>query len=1389
MKKLSKVLAVVSALSLLSASFFGCKGAEEPSGSTGNGSGPGEVVTEKGVTDYRIALTFDSAPTVNADSTGKVKIFKADGTEIDTISVNEGAAVKDATYYTGASSTSGKISKIAVKDNLIHVDGNDLVIVPHTDSNGYSLLEPASTYFVLVDDGVISGTLKGNAVTSVTDKSVWTFTTKPAAKISGNTINVNKDGTGDFYTIQGAFDYLRKNEKTGDWTINVAAGNYHERLFYYGDANITLVGEIKDGTFGSDVKVDWKNVDDWGDGGARSRATFLVQGKCNMVIKNMTFINTYSRTDDGDDGSTQAETISYDATGNLIAYNSSFYSHQDTLYIGKTGNRSWFYKCYIEGDTDFIWGYADVALFEECSLRMVRDTAKDNQQDIIFAARSDIEQPANKGFVLLNSKVLIDEGVTGYYGRNSGADTQATVYNNVFDIKGTLGETLYSSKPSKQIYDVNGDLAIGYRDGFNYKDEAKTELIDESKRLEGCDALTARVANREYSGRYVILNRGYKYAENIYKSAPAWDISAYEKEFEATEDKSKNQIFVEPAAAWKIVGGATVELKAYDFEGKDISSSVTWSSTEKLDDSENYPDKITVSLENGTLVTKKSTSGTVTVKIEKDGFTDEAYIYVIPTYVPVAKVEFAADTVSSMNKGALADVNVTLSAEDTSKEVSDTNVVWTVSDSSVIKFFNKTDNKFVDTITTAIPEVQVYAFGSGKATLTATSADNTSGNSSEIEVSAKVSEWNPVAAGVQVNTDIQNNVVGTYNTMIIDASTNHTKNGKSAKMGLKPGNTRMQTRNVILSIPVTADCDIVVTVETAPATPADATTAAGLNYSGMYADGTKVVWDEATLSYTVKFDYETQAVDGDKLQVTSSTKGDNSGDFTAATKYAQLVFGSTDIYIMSIKQTTDGQEYSYTDPVALDVEIAFADKTDVILDLNGTSASTRTAAVTGPDSTGAIIKYASDNEKVATVNAETGAVTAVGIGYATISASTAADDQSTTFKSDSYIVYVKDTTAVADSYKLKLTDIKTPQNAGTYDFGVVSGTKAYWNDASHGWAVNNGGTLSFTVNGASTVKVGGCQYGKDAELSLSDGVTTVSGTYTKDCAGATELTWEGTEKAVLTLTVSGGNVYIPFVQVVSAAAELDPKFNTIYSYNLEKVGTGTYASDDGVLATAATGGNQTSGHGCHFAVGNTLTVKVAGASKISLLGCQYGADSDVKVTSSSGEELGTFTWKKGSACGDVSTFEYTGSADTLTLTIVTGGNTYLHGVVVVPGDLSYNLEKVGTGTYASDDGVLATAATGGNQTSGHGCHFAVGNTLTVKVAGASKISLLGCQYGADSDVKVTSSSGEELGTFTWKKGSACGDVSTFEYTGSADTLTLTIVTGGNTYLHGVTISY
>ena len=426
------------------------------------------------------------------------------------------------------------------------------MIITHTDNTGYSKLAFDTEYTVDLSQ-LISG------------ETTKTFRTKPAPAITNNTITVGKEG--NFHGIQGALSYLQKTSATGDWTISVAEGTYHERLAYYGSANVTIVGP-EDDSYDSKAVIDWKNNETWNTG-TRARANFLWQGG-NLTLKNITLKSTYLRKD-GSGNNHSNEVLYFDSATYLVAYNASFLGHQDTLLLGNNGGRAWFYKSYIEGDVDFIWGTADVALFEDCALHITGD---DTNTDYIFASRTPvIEGKIGKGFVLLNSAVTIDEGIKAYYGRNSGSDTQATVLNNRFN--STPETTLWASAAGTNETDVKGDAAVGYKD---YNNTISNTTIDTNKRLQDTWELSERIAKREYNGRHVILNRNYNIKTGAYETEDIWNISAFETEFKATTDESKKNVFIEPVFVPYLVGSNN-ELKSTTFTASSFTDGDTFTFT------------------------------------------------------------------------------------------------------------------------------------------------------------------------------------------------------------------------------------------------------------------------------------------------------------------------------------------------------------------------------------------------------------------------------------------------------------------------------------------------------------------------------------------------------------------------------------------------------------------------------------------------------------------------------------------------------------------------------------------------------------------------------------------------------------------------------------------
>ncbi len=736
MKKLRKVFATFAAVAMLGVSFFSCSGGGsdskkdttivvDPAVGIQEEAGldlPELELTEtysvsagtlaEAYEDASLYIKFDGAPEVNrtasvkgdASNNKSVKILKSDGTVVDEIF----ALAEQIT----SQATNASYKTINVKNQLIAINGNVIVIKPHT------ALAAETTYYVTIDNGLLVGKVNGSNFAGISDASTFTFTTRSAPTISGNTISIGKDK--DFSKIQSAFDYLA--DKSGDWTLEIDKGYYNERLsFANANVNVTMVGiDETEGDLGANTVIYWKNnngkegtANDGWNPASRTRAAFLYEGG-DLTIKHLTFANTISRSVVGKDG-TQAEALYYDAKGKIVAYDSSFKSHQDTLLLGNQAGRGWFYKCYVEGDTDFIWGYPDVVLFEECQIRCLYDDAEavTNHTSYIFASRSMHTANANKGLVLFNSTISVDDGVAAYYGRNSGSDTQAAVVFNKFE---KIESSLWYEGSTKYDEDVEGVCSVGYKDyGNTYSDGS---VIDTSSRKDGCYGLSKEVAEREFCGRNAILNRGWDATNRVYKACTEqWDLSALETEFGASEDASKKMIYVEPTYLPYLDGNSSTSFAFTDYAGNALSGVTLTSGDESV---------ATVS---GTTVTAvENQTSLVTITATKDDMSGVTRINVIPEVISATDIALTyngSDAAFEIDK----DDKVTLNAVFTPAETTDQSITWTSSDTNVLRVTGSgaLGNGLDATVT---------GFGLGTATITATST-KTPSVSKSIEITVK----------------------------------------------------------------------------------------------------------------------------------------------------------------------------------------------------------------------------------------------------------------------------------------------------------------------------------------------------------------------------------------------------------------------------------------------------------------------------------------------------------------------------------------------------------------------------------------------------------------------------------------------------------------------------
>lgn len=285
--------------------------------------------------DMQFKLTFNIAPVLQ--SSGNIKLFQSNGTLIETINLS---SIPSGTPMSATWPWTETLNSTTIRVIPVTVDGNSLYIRFSIGAMNYN-----TSYYITVDQNIFSNasSLGFNGISA----NSWNFTTR-SAPASDNNYIVSADGTGDFATLQGAFDYMTSGQNT---RIFIKNGTYIGLAFIKNKNNFTIEGESKDGVFIKGFNNSNLNTS------THWRSVINIQGD-DINIFNLTFINTTPN------GGSQAEVLKVNGNRVVIA-NCEFYSFQDTVLIeGKV----YFIDCMLEGDVDFIWGVGTV-FFQSCEIR------------------------------------------------------------------------------------------------------------------------------------------------------------------------------------------------------------------------------------------------------------------------------------------------------------------------------------------------------------------------------------------------------------------------------------------------------------------------------------------------------------------------------------------------------------------------------------------------------------------------------------------------------------------------------------------------------------------------------------------------------------------------------------------------------------------------------------------------------------------------------------------------------------------------------------------------------------------------------------------------------------------------------------------------------------
>jgi pectin methylesterase-like acyl-CoA thioesterase len=380
----------------------------------------------------------------------------------------------------------------------IMISGNTATIFPHNNKLAYN-----TTYYVTIDNSLFTGTVATVPFAGVA-ATAWTFTTQVAAPAAPTatgttTVTVAADNSADFATVQGAIDWIPP--KSSDTVIiSIAPGVYQELLFLRNKKNITFLGSSNDN--GLDTVIQYDNCDGFNPGsgagqtvttpgtggtipgyngaaaGAVSpggRPVFLMSSANGIVLNAVTVTNlqglnsfviptlptptTITATESPtyttaySSGVTQAEALYFNSSfstanppvppGTLVAEHSNFVSYQNTLQLK---GFTWFYDCFVAGDTDFIYGNASVALFEQSEIQSRYNPSEPSdivQSRAYLSFGTTTTPPAPPivssypGFVFLNSALTQEvppagATFTAYLARSPGAPTVSGTVTPIF---------------------------------------------------------------------------------------------------------------------------------------------------------------------------------------------------------------------------------------------------------------------------------------------------------------------------------------------------------------------------------------------------------------------------------------------------------------------------------------------------------------------------------------------------------------------------------------------------------------------------------------------------------------------------------------------------------------------------------------------------------------------------------------------------------------------------------------------------------------------------------------------------------------------------------------------------------------------------------------------
>lgn len=245
-------------------------------------------------------------------------------------------------------------------------------------------------------------------------------------------------------------------------------GLHHERIFYNARQPLTIEsasGNPKTCAFRAE-NCEAFHTD------TENRALITFGPECTSVtLKNFTIENTHIKTAEDASLKNQAETICFhNQTGRLFCTNMQFISRQDTIHVK---GFSHFKNCTVMGDVDFIWGYCNTSVFENCRLHTIKDNRGTGRPAFVLQSRALNAKP---GFVFIGCEFTAEdrgENAELFIGRSQGTGKKDSPDRwDSIALVNCIVSSLYSpalwtdENGTKAVFPEKGSALSGWRE-FN----------------------------------------------------------------------------------------------------------------------------------------------------------------------------------------------------------------------------------------------------------------------------------------------------------------------------------------------------------------------------------------------------------------------------------------------------------------------------------------------------------------------------------------------------------------------------------------------------------------------------------------------------------------------------------------------------------------------------------------------------------------------------------------------------------------------------------------------------------------------------------------------------------------------------------------------------------